>query len=121
MAKMFTLTTMGDERGKLTVIEKELPFAVVRAYYIYDVPADIIRGGHRHLTTRQVFIAVSGRCVIKCDNGDRQDEFVLSTPEQYLLVEPEDWHEMYEFSEDCVLLVLASWKYDANDYIFEKY
>ena len=90
MAKLINLKSYHDHRGSLTVIEKELPFSIKRVYFIYDVE-DFVRGGHRHKMTEQAAIC--------------------------LILYPEDWHKMYHFSPDAVLLVLASTPYDPEDYI----
>ncbi|MBL8022454.1 MAG: FdtA/QdtA family cupin domain-containing protein [Leptospirales bacterium] len=121
MAHWVKLTTHGDTRGKLTVIEKVLPFDLKRVYYIYDVPPDNIRGGHRHKKTIQAFVSIKGSCRFVCDNSKEKDEFVLDDASKCLIVPPEDWHQIKDFSPDCVLLGLASELYSADDYIAEPY
>lgn len=119
MADLVPLPTFTDARGSLTVIERELPFPVRRVYYIYDVRAE--RGGHRHKNTYQAFVCVKGRCVVFWDNGEESGEVVLDRPDRLLLVPPQDWHVMRDFSPDAVLLVLASHPFDPEDYIPEPY
>ena len=116
MAKLINLTTFRDHRGSLTVIEKELPFSIKRVYYIYDA-GDSVRGGHRHKITVQAAICVKGSCIISCTNDNKEEEFLLDTPDKCLILYPEDWHNMYNFSLDAVLLVLASTPFDPDDYI----
>lgn len=113
------LSELGDERGLLTVIEKEqtVPFEIQRIFYIYKTGSDVRRGYHAHYKTRQALICVSGSCKVHLDNSKRTEEVILDNPSKMLILEPNDWHEMYEFSSDCVLLVLASHLYDAEDYI----
>ncbi|WP_258297616.1 sugar 3,4-ketoisomerase [Paenibacillus peoriae] len=110
---------LGDERGALTVIEsmKTIPFETKRVFYIYGTASGIRRGFHAHYRTRQALISVSGNCKIHLDNTKRTLEVLLDSPTKVLLLEPNDWHEMYDFSPDCVLLVLASELYQADDYI----
>lgn len=122
MAHIISLKTHKDHRGDLTVLEKVLPFEIRRIYYIYNAN-EAIRGNHRHLKTIQAAISVSGKCKINVKSGDYQKEdlFKLDSPEKCLILNPEDYHYMYDFSKDCVLLVIASEYFDADDYIDENY
>jgi dTDP-4-dehydrorhamnose 3,5-epimerase-like enzyme len=120
MARMISLKTFVDKRGNLTVIEKIIPFDIKRIFYIYGVD-DSIRGGHRHHKTLQAAICVKGRCTIVNDNGQQVEQFVLDSPDKCVILEPADWHQMIEFSQDAILMVLASEHFDEKDYIFERY
>jgi dTDP-4-dehydrorhamnose 3,5-epimerase-like enzyme len=120
MAKIITLTTFLQQRGNLTVIEKILPFEIKRIFYIYHVD-DSVRGKHRHHKTRQAAICINGSCTIYSTNGTKEETFLMNDPAKCLLVEPEDWHSMYDFSKDAVLLVLASEYFNPDDYIYEEY
>lgn len=117
MAQILTLPTYTDTRGKLTVIEKLLPFTVKRIYYIYEVTAS--RGGHKHKKTIQALICINGSCEIYVNNNGIENRYLLNTPNICLIIDPEDWHTMDNFSKDSVLLVLASEYYDKEDYIEE--
>lgn len=120
MAKLIQLRTLTDERGSLTVVEKVTGFDIKRVYYIYDVN-DSPRGGHRHKITIQAAICISGSCTIFTDNGVDKQTFHLSKPNECLILETQDWHTMSDFSENCILMVLASEYFDAGDYIYEPY
>lgn len=120
MAKLLSLKTLTDKRGNLTVIEKEIPFTINRIFYIYGVD-DSVRGGHRHHETIQAAFCIKGSCIISNDDNEKQEEFVLDSPDKCLILEPKDWHQMHSFSEDAILMVLASECYDPSDYIYEKY
>ena len=120
MAKLIELETHSDNRGNLTVIEKIVPFQIKRLFYIYGVD-DSARGGHRHHATVQAAICLNGSCKIFCDNGNVQNEFVLDKPNKCLFLFPEDWHTMFDFSPNAILLVLASTEFDPQDYIYEPY
>jgi dTDP-4-dehydrorhamnose 3,5-epimerase-like enzyme len=120
MAYIIDLQTFTDKRGNLTVIEKTIPFAIRRIFYIYGVDKSI-RGGHRHKKTLQAAICLQGSCHINNNNGKETLEFRLDRPNQCLILEPEDWHTMDKFSPDAILMVLASEYFDQNDYIFEPY
>lgn len=120
MPKLIDLKTFTDSRGNLTVIEKTIPFDIKRIFYIYGVD-NSIRGGHRHKTTIQAAICLQGRCTIFVDNNIEKNEFVLDKPFKCLIIFPEDWHKMYNFSKDAILMVLASEFYTAEDYIYDEY
>ncbi len=120
MAYIINLTTRSDKRGKLTVIEKEIPFEIKRIFYIYGVD-DSVRGGHRHKTTVQAAICLHGSCMVSNNDGEKKEDFILDHPNKCLILETKDWHTMHHFTPDAVLLVLASTSFDAADYIFEPY
>lgn len=120
MAQLIDLTTHTDNRGNLTVIEEVIPFDIKRIFYIYGVD-DSVRGGHRHHTTRQAAICLKGECKIHCDDNQTRQEFVLDRPNKCLILEPQDWHTMYDFTPDAILMVLASTIFSPDDYIFEPY
>jgi dTDP-4-dehydrorhamnose 3,5-epimerase-like enzyme len=120
VAYLIDLKTFTDKRGNLTVIEKTIPFDVKRIFYIYGVDSSV-RGGHRHHNTVQAAICIKGECKIYNDNANEEMTFHLNRPDKCLILEPKDWHKMFEFSEDAILMVLASEYFDANDYIFERY
>lgn len=106
-------------RGYLVALEgnKEIPFDIKRVYYIFGTKPGVTRGEHAHRSLRQVVIAVSGKCKITLDNGTMREEIWLSRPEQGLVIDTMVWRVMTDFSDDCVLLVLASEEYNPSDYI----
>lgn len=112
------LPDLGDERGGLVAIEsnKNIPFEIKRIYYIFDTQSKP-RGFHAHKNLSQILICLKGECKIKLDNGKESVSVVLNDPKKGLLIENLIWREMYDFSENCVLLVLASEHYDESDYI----
>jgi len=120
MAYIIDLKTFTDKRGNLTVIENILPFEIKRVFYIYGVDGSS-RGGHRHHNTIQAAICIKGRCKIRNNNGVNETIFSLMNPTQCLVLEQRDWHEMFEFSKNAILMVLASENFDEKDYIFERY
>lgn len=120
MAYLIDLKTFTDKRGNLTVIENVLPFQIKRVFYIYGVD-DSIRGGHRHHKTIQAAICIKGKCKISNNDSTKKEVFNLDKPSVCLILEPKDWHQMYDFSEDAILMVLASENFNEKDYIFEKY
>jgi len=120
MAHIIDLKTFTDKRGNLTVIEKVIPFDIKRVFYIYGVD-DSKRGGHRHHKTIQAAICIKGSCTIYNNNGEEESEFKLDQPNKCLIIEPEDWHTMYNFSEDAILMVFASEYYVEEDYIYQPY
>ncbi len=120
MSKIIDLTTHTDKRGNLTVIEKVIPFDIKRIFYIYGVD-DSKRGGHRHHKTIQAAVCLIGSCIIYVNNGAEEQEFKLNAPSKCLILNPEDWHIMYNFTPDAILMVLASEYFNPEDYIYEPY
>jgi len=120
MADLIQLTTYKDNRGALTVIEKILPFDVKRIFYIYGVD-DSVRGKHRHHKTIQAAICVKGSCMISNNDGKKEEDFLLDSPEKCLLIYQNDYHWMHKFTPDAVLLVMASEYFNPEDYIYEPY
>ena len=116
---LLQLPTFEDNRGCLTVLEKALPFDVVRAYWIYGADGQI-RGGHRHSHTRQALIAIAGTVKIYINDGITEDTLVLDDPSRCLVVEPKDWHTM-TFGDKSILLVMSSSTYDRSEYIDTPY
>ncbi|WP_432713983.1 sugar 3,4-ketoisomerase [Pedobacter sp.] len=114
------MKTFTDSRGNLTVIEKVVPFEIKRIFYIYGVD-NSERGGHRHHQTQQAAICIRGKCCIYNNNGLEETSFTLDSPDKCLLIQPEDWHSMSNFSEDAILMVLASAYFEASDYIYAPY
>jgi hypothetical protein len=120
MAFLINLETHTDIRGNLTVIQDVFPFKIERVFYIYGVDKSE-RGGHRHHKTIQAAVCIQGECKIFSNDGMKRQVFHLDKPSKCVLLEPADWHKMYDFSENSILMVLASEKFDQNDYIFEPY
>ena len=116
---MDLLDTFTDERGSLTVIEaeKDIPFVVRRAYWIYDVPGGQERGKHANRMTYQYLVAVKGRVEITLENKEGKRAYVLDRPDKGVLIPPMTWNELLSFSEDAVLLVLSSQPYRPEMYI----
>lgn len=111
--------SLGDDRGSLVALEggNTVPFEIKRVYYIFGTEQDVARGFHAHYNLKQVAICVTGRCRMILDDGKNREEVLLDSPTKGLLIGDLVWREMHDFSEDCVLLVLASEHYDENDYI----
>ena len=109
----------GDERGQLVALEeiKDIPFKVKRVYYMYDTGKDVTRGFHAHKKLEQILICIHGSCKIRLDNGFEKKVVPLEKPYEGLYVSNSMWREMFDFSEDAVLMVLASELYDEADYI----
>ncbi|MEX8154535.1 WxcM-like domain-containing protein [Acinetobacter baumannii] len=118
LVKLIDLPNFGDERGGLVAIEsnQSIPFDVKRLYYIFNT-SQKPRGFHAHIDLKQVAICLKGSCRFILDNGSTKEEVVLDNPIQGLVIEGLIWREMHDFSEDCVLLVLASEHFTEQDYI----
>lgn len=109
----------GDDRGQLVALEEfnDIPFEIKRVYYIYDTAEGVRRGFHAHKSLEQILICIHGSCKILLDNGLEKKIVPLEKPYEGLYVSNNMWREMFDFSPDAVLLVLASNLYDESDYI----
>ena len=110
---------LGDDRGSLVALEggKNVPFAIQRVYYLFGTKLGISRGFHAHKKLQQVAVCVTGRCRMVLDDGQKREEIWLDSSIKGVALPAMVWHEMHDFSPDCVLLVLASEHYDEADYI----
>lgn len=117
--KIIDFHIMGDQRGSLIALEENhnVPFDVKRVYYIFDTKQDVRRGYHAHKNLKQLAICVNGSCKFLLDDGKTKNHVELTSPTQGLLIEGLIWREMYDFSPDCVLMVLADDYYNEDDYI----
>lgn len=117
--KKITFQIHGDDRGQLIALEefKEVPFDIKRVYYMYDTGEGVRRGFHAHKCLEQILICIHGSCKILLDNGTEKEIVPLDKPYEGLYVSNDMWREMYDFSPDAVLMVLASELYDEADYI----
>jgi RimJ/RimL family protein N-acetyltransferase len=117
--ELLEIPVISDQRGSLISIEalKSIPFKIKRVYYLYNLKNEKPRGFHAHKTLEQVLICVNGSCKITLNYGRHKKEYSLTKPNQMLYIGNFVWREMHDFSDDCVLLVLASEHYDETDYI----
>lgn len=118
ICKSYNLSQLGDSRGSLVSLDKKsgLPFDIKRVYYVYKTRAGVARGFHAHKKLHQVAVCISGSCRMVLDNGLVRESVAMDSSTQGIDLPPMLWHEMHDFSEDCVLLVVASDYYDEEDY-----
>ncbi|MBS4641725.1 MULTISPECIES: sugar 3,4-ketoisomerase [Aeromonas] len=111
--------THGDDRGSLISLEQEknIPFEIQRIYYIFNTKEGVRRGFHAHKKLKQIAIVISGSCRFVLDDGKERIDILMDNPGQGLYIDSFIWREMYNFSEDCVLLVIADKRYEEVDYI----
>lgn len=118
--KMLEFPQRGDERGHLVIVEGgiDIPFDIKRAFYIYGSDHDVIRGQHANKRTEFVLINVAGKSKVKVKDGEGNEAiYCLNRPHTGIYLPTMVWKDMYDFSDDSVLLVLASEHYDATEYI----
>jgi hypothetical protein len=117
-AKLVRLPVVPDDRGKLSFIEggRHVPFDIARVYYLYDVPAAAVRGGHAHKELKQLIIALSGSFDVRLDTGRLRRVVQLNRPNIGLLISSMIWRELDNFSSGGICLVLASMPYEEADY-----
>ena len=119
--EIIDLPKITDPRGNLTVAEqkKNVPFPIKRVYWTYDVPGGESRGGHAHKNLYQLVVAMSGSFTVTLDNGEQKETILLNHPWQGLLIKPNTWRTLDDFSTGAVCMVLASEPFDAEDYIYD--
>ncbi len=119
MYRLLNFADLGDERGKLVVIEgnQNIPFAIQRVFYIYGSDDTVVRGQHANRESEFVLVNVAGTSKVKITDGKRKEIVELNRPMDGVYLPKMVWKEMYDFSPDSVLLVLASTHYDGSEYI----
>lgn len=119
LIRIIDFPVIGDERGSLVALEanNHIPFDIKRVYYLFGMQNDLPRGFHAHKELVQIAVCLNGSCDILMDNGFSKEVVTLNKPNKGLFIDVMQWHEMSNFSDDCVLMVLASDKYKENDYI----
>lgn len=112
--KILEFGDLGDERGKLVVVEgaQDIPFDIQRVFYIYGSDSEVVRGQHANRNSEFVLINVSGSSKVRVDNGFEEDIIELNRPRMGLYLPTMLWKDMYDFSADSVLLVLANTHYE---------
>ena len=115
----YTFQPHGDDRGQLISLEEfnDIPFQIKRVYYMYDTGEGVRRGYHAHKSLEQILICIHGSCKILMDNGEENKIVSLEEPYEGLYISNNIWREMFDFSPDAVLMVLASDFYNEEDYI----
>ena len=119
LVKLIDVPVIGDERGSLVALEASntVPFDIKRVYYLFGTKEGVSRGFHAHKALKQVAVCVTGKCKMFLDDGKEKAEVWLDSPTKGVVIDVMVWHEMHAFSDDCVLLVVASEHYDEADYI----
>lgn len=118
--QMLEFPQRGDERGHLVIVEgnQDIPFEIKRAFYIYGSDSDVVRGQHANRESEFVLINVAGKSKVRVKDGEGNEAvYSLNRPHTGIYLPTMVWKDMYDFSSDSVLLVLASTHYDANEYI----
>ncbi|WP_339471888.1 sugar 3,4-ketoisomerase [Pseudomonas sp. EL_65y_Pfl1_R83] len=119
LVDLVDLQVLGDDRGQLVVLEaqKNVPFDIKRVYFLIGTQPGVSRGFHAHRELQQAAICVSGQCRMLMNDGFKIEEVILNSSSKAIFIDKMIWHEMHDFSADCILLVLASDFYDEQDYI----
>ncbi|MCE8040561.1 FdtA/QdtA family cupin domain-containing protein [Halomonas daqingensis] len=121
LIKWINFQSHEDYRGQLVSLEigreRTVPFDVKRVYYIHKTGPDVSRGFHAHKNLKQIVTCVAGNCRMVLDNGKSRQSVKINDPTKGLLIESMVWREMHDFSNDCILIILASDHYDESDYI----
>lgn len=124
--RMLDFPVHGDERGHLVIAEggKEIPFEIKRIFYIFGTEKDVVRGQHANKKSQFVLINVAGTSKVKVKDAEGNEViYCLDRPHIGIYLPTMVWKDMYDFSDDSVLLCLASEHYDPEEYIrdFDKF
>ena len=117
---MLVFSQKGDSRGHMVIVEgmKDIPFDIKRIFYIYGSAPDVVRGQHANMRSEFVLINVAGNCKVKVRDGRGNEAvFSLNRPHTGIYLPRMIWKDMYDFSEDSVLLCISSEHYDSEEYI----
>ncbi len=119
MIKFLEFETHCDERGSLVALEahKNIPFEIKRVYYLFNNGSETARGQHAHKDLKQVYVALSGGCKVRLNDGQREEVVTLNRPNVGMLFNQLVWRELFDFTPDCVLMVLVDDFYKEEDYI----
>ena len=119
LCPVLQFSDLGDERGKLVVIEggQSIPFDIKRIFYIYESDATVVRGQHANRNSEFVLVNVAGQSKVRITDGTEEFVVELNKPMMGVYIPQMIWKDMYDFSSDSVLLVLASTHYDAQEYL----
>ncbi len=119
MIKILEFKVSSDDRGSLVALENsiDIPFDIKRVYYLFKNNNKTVRGQHAHKNLKQVYVAVSGSCKVRITNENKSEVVTLDKPTIGILFDQIIWRELFDFSADCVLMVLADDLYKEEDYI----
>lgn len=110
-----------SDTGSLAAIDNLLPFDIKKVLCIYGIKPGAERGGHGHKKTRQGLICINGSCKISIYGSGEEIEVILDDPSKCLVLEPEDWHTMSDFTVGAVLLAFGSEHHSKDDYVYDKF
>jgi dTDP-4-dehydrorhamnose 3,5-epimerase-like enzyme len=115
MAYMYVIDSKNINQNKIELYLNE--FNAKRVFWIYNNSPECVRGRHRHKKSTHVLHCIEGSCKVRVNNGFQESTFVLENNNELLYLAPSDWREMYDFSENCVLMCISNQFYDTVDYI----
>ena len=113
------IPTFTDERGAISVMDKELPFDVKRVFWLYHIKEGKDRGAHALLDSSEIMIAVHGSFVVDLDDTETKTSIVLDNPSKGLMIRPGIWFRTHSYKEDGVSLILASEEYTRDKYTYD--
>ena len=119
--KLVSIPHVGDERGDLAFAEAQgtIPFGIQRVFWVYDIPAEVKRGGHAHRTCSEVVVPITGAFTMMVDDGRARAEVRMESPSEGILIPAGVWCELKDFAPGTALVVMASERYDATGYVHD--
>ena len=113
------IPTFTDERGAISVMDKDLPFEVKRVFWLHHIPERKDRGAHALLDSEEIMVAIHGSFVVDLDDTDTKTSVLLDNPSKGLVIRPGVWFRTHSYKEDGVSLILASEEYARNKYTYD--
>ena len=112
------IPTLTDERGTISVMDKELPFPVKRIFWLYQISKGKERGGHALLNSSEIIVAIHGSFVVDLDDSVNETSILLDSPDKGLIILPGIWFLIHSYKNDGVSLILAEEEYAQDKYIY---
>jgi len=116
---LIDVPTFTDERGTISVMDKELPFGVKRIFWLHHIVEGKDRGAHALLDSTEIIVAVHGSFVVDLDDAVIKTSVLLDTPEKGLIIRPGVWFRTHSYKEDGIALVIAEEEYTRDKYTYD--
>jgi len=113
------IPTFTDDRGSISVMDKELPFAVKRVFWLHHIQEGMGRGGHALLEDSEIMCSLHGSFFVDLFDGKNKSSIILDDPSKGLLIRPGIWFSTHSYKHDGVTIVLASEEYSRNRYTYD--
>ena len=111
--------TFTDDRGAISVMDKELPFQVKRVFWLHHIKDGRVRGAHALLDSSEIIVAVHGSFIVDLDDTESIISVLLDDPSKGLMIRPGVWFRTHSYKEDGVSLIIAEEEYARDKYTYD--